>query len=615
MTEKRVAVKFQAIGADQMKAEFTEIGREGVRAFDGIRNSSARMGPQIQNAAFQVGDFFVQVSSGTSATRALAQQLPQLLGGFGLFGALAGAGVAALAALIPSLISTGDEAESLADQTEKLSKATADYQKLAKEAAAPIAELKLVYGELADEVRRAREEQAALARSEAVATQTNQAQDIASQIIGVGGDAFGGGALAGLEVGLDGLIAKRDELARKLAELPKDASALDQARPLVKAIGETEIAIAKYKDLQVALFAVADAYGLSADQARELVLSAGQVATAGEGELATAASEFAAELLDAFGSSEAIKEAFGDAYPALLALVEQSADLQANLAGGASEAERIAKAQAALSQMAIEFSPGGQALLKYGSRAPGGTSEQNALAKDNEPKPVRKSRGGGGGIDPGLAEAQRLYEATRTSAEKYAQEVERINELHRLFPEVVTQEVVDRGLKALQEELGRTDNAAQQASSAIRNAFTGLFDDPKEALRQLGEQLFQMAVFKQLATSLPGVFGAGGLIPLTSFDGGGYTGTGTRSGGLDGKGGFLAMMHPNEQVTDLNRGGAGGTSVVVQNYSGAPARAERSQGPNGQEMIRVVVGEQMARGGYDKSMQGRYGTRPNPVKR
>ena len=614
MTEKRVAVKFQAIGADQMKAEFTEIGREGVRAFDGIRNSSARMGPQIQNAAFQVGDFFVQVSSGTSATRALAQQLPQLLGGLGLWGAVAGAGVAALAALIPSLISTGDEAESLADQTEKLSKATADYQKLAKEAAAPIAELKLVYGELADEVRRAREEQAALARSEAVAIQTNQAQDIASQIIGVGGDAFGGGALAGLEVGLDGLIAKRDELARKLAELPKDASALDQARPLVKAIGETEIAIAKYKDLQVALFAVADAYGLSADQARELVLSAGQVATAGEGELATAASEFAAELLDAFGSSEAIKAAFGDAYPALLALVEQSADLQASLAGGAAEAERIARAQDAIDP--IRFKQSGARQLYAETRLAGAASPASTMEDLlNPPKPVRKPRGGGGGIDPGLAEAQRLYEATRTSAEKYAQEVERINELHRLFPEVVTQEVVDRGLKALQDELGRTDNAAQQASSAIRNAFTGLFDDPKEALRQLGEQLLQMAVFKQLATSLPGVFGAGGLIPLTSFDGGGYTGTGTRSGGLDGKGGFLAMMHPNEQVTDLNRGSAGGTSVVVQNYSGAPARAERSQGPNGQEMIRVVVGEQMARGGYDKSMQGRYGTRPNPVKR
>lgn len=40
---------------------------------------------------------------------------------------------------------------------------------------------------------------------------------------------------------------------------------------------------------------------------------------------------------------------------------------------------------------------------------------------------------------------------------------------------------------------------------------------------------------------------------LPSFAGGGYTGNSARSGGLDGKGGFLAMMHPRETVTDLTR--------------------------------------------------------------
>jgi len=44
----------------------------------------------VQNASYQVTDFFVQISSGTSATRALTQQLPQLLGGFGAVGAAMG---------------------------------------------------------------------------------------------------------------------------------------------------------------------------------------------------------------------------------------------------------------------------------------------------------------------------------------------------------------------------------------------------------------------------------------------------------------------------------------------------------------------------------------------
>jgi hypothetical protein len=63
-------------------------------ANDNVAGSANRVAGQVQNASYQVGDFFVQVASGQSAITALAQQLPQLLGGFGMVGALAGAGVA-----------------------------------------------------------------------------------------------------------------------------------------------------------------------------------------------------------------------------------------------------------------------------------------------------------------------------------------------------------------------------------------------------------------------------------------------------------------------------------------------------------------------------------------
>jgi len=73
---------------------------------------------------------------------------------------------------------------------------------------------------------------------------------------------------------------------------------------------------------------------------------------------------------------------------------------------------------------------------------------------------------------------------------------------------------------------------------------------------------------------LDGVFGAiGGSASMVSFDGGGYTGSGLRTGGLDGKGGFPAVLHPNETVLDHTRGGSrqggGGTfapqtSIVIQ---------------------------------------------------
>jgi len=48
---------------------------------------------------------------------------------------------------------------------------------------------------------------------------------------------------------------------------------------------------------------------------------------------------------------------------------------------------------------------------------------------------------------------------------------------------------------------------------------------------------------------------------LASYDGGGFTGAGARVGGMDGKGGKLAMLHPREKVIDLTRGQGEGTSI------------------------------------------------------
>lgn len=48
---------------------------------------------------------------------------------------------------------------------------------------------------------------------------------------------------------------------------------------------------------------------------------------------------------------------------------------------------------------------------------------------------------------------------------------------------------------------------------------------------------------------------------LGSFEGGGFTGTGARAGGLDGKGGFPAILHPNETVIDHTKGGGAPVNV------------------------------------------------------
>lgn len=64
-------------------------------------------------------------------------------------------------------------------------------------------------------------------------------------------------------------------------------------------------------------------------------------------------------------------------------------------------------------------------------------------------------------------------------------------------------------------------------------------------------------------------------IKAQSFDGGGFTGNGSRSGGMDGKGGFPAILHPNETVIDHTKGQSGGVTIVNNiDASGADANVD-----------------------------------------
>ena len=62
-------------------------------------------------------------------------------------------------------------------------------------------------------------------------------------------------------------------------------------------------------------------------------------------------------------------------------------------------------------------------------------------------------------------------------------------------------------------------------------------------------------------------------IKAQSFDGGGFTGSGSRSGGIDGKGGFPAVLHPNETVIDHTKGQNMGGITIVNNIDAKGADA------------------------------------------
>lgn len=69
---------------------------------------------------------------------------------------------------------------------------------------------------------------------------------------------------------------------------------------------------------------------------------------------------------------------------------------------------------------------------------------------------------------------------------------------------------------------------------------------------------------------------------MPSFEGGGYTGSGIRAGGVDGKGGFMALVHPNESIIDHEQkatgtygGGSAVLNVTVENYGTSDIEVER----------------------------------------
>ena len=117
----------------------------------------------------------------------------------------------------------------------------------------------------------------------------------------------------------------------------------------------------------------------------------------------------------------------------------------------------------------------------------------------------------------------------------------------------------------------------------------------------------------------------GGLIgsigsAFSSFDGGGYTGNGSRSGGLDGKGGFWAMMHPRETVIDHTKSGnrssasSGGSGNVTVNVSlqetsdtSQQGTTQQSTNDDGSVQINVFVADIRSEGSMAQVLERTYG--------
>lgn len=144
-----------------LQGRYDAVAAAQARAARGGRSRGMVQGG-VQNAAFQAQDIAVQLQMGTAASVVMAQQLPQLLGGFGVMGAVIGAVVAVGVPLANMLLNAGEAAGTLDQRMGTLDsslQAISGHIKILRDQ-----DLSLTFGSMAGDVRALTEDLMALER-------------------------------------------------------------------------------------------------------------------------------------------------------------------------------------------------------------------------------------------------------------------------------------------------------------------------------------------------------------------------------------------------------------------------------------------------------------------
>lgn len=609
---KDISVRISVTDGKKATAELVGFGKQGSAAIREV--DKAGMNTQgLQNFGYQVQDVLVQAQGGTDVMRALSMQLPQMLMGFGLAGVVIGTAAAAFLPLIGNMLSAEEKAVSLEDATSGLEKAQRAYLQSVTDARAPLAALRDLYGENAEKAQRLQQIQMVIARADYAKALKTARQSVGDNLSGMT-DILG-------EIG-----GYRSDMGQSGAfDLQAQEAIITAQQELQEEYGYTEEQALRVK-------AALDAWS-SAKSPAEMAAAANDLALAlaegstGAGEMSekvAAAAQAAAEAaLEGMSLAEAL-QAGQDAAEGL-----SSTDIAGGISAASAEALLLAeRLNISLSTAARLAALGDQGIRAYQGpissgrggdpRSMGGSADDyryyeaerwlQQWAEDQ--KKLRGGRKGGGGASKAKndaeREAERVYAATRTEAEKYALELDKLNKLQA--DGQISADTYARAVAQAQEALAKSDETAKFWRDEMDDLNKGILDaitnggSLSDVLGDVGKALeraaWEAALFGTGPMAKGGGFSLlGGLgdwvSGLMSFDGGGHTGNGARSGGLDGRGGFLAIMHPRERVEDLTRpqGGAGAGALQI---SLGPGLQAEWLGKSGQQ-ARIISQEASAR--------------------
>jgi tetratricopeptide (TPR) repeat protein len=230
------------------------------RALMGMSNAART---QLQNVGYQVQDVAVQISSGTDAARALSQQFPQMLSGFGAVGVVLGTVAAIAIPLAASFLDLGEDSGTLSERLDELRDAVDAYRSAAENAAIPTADLEEKYGTAAEAAQKFLDVLSEIENSNARSSLDRTMQDLASS--------FGGfDAVARTPVQM---MQGWTELSRTIDAMTASLGVTEEtAMSLVSAfqrLGEAEGAKAQADAAEALLAALEAALGPSAEMNSE----------------------------------------------------------------------------------------------------------------------------------------------------------------------------------------------------------------------------------------------------------------------------------------------------------------------------------------------------------
>lgn len=587
-------------------------------AMQGLGQAFSRNSSAIQNASFQLQDIIVQLSMGVPVTRTLGQQLPQLVGGFGPLGAVVGVAAGAFLSFLPMLMSTTADAKTLQETLDDLSDTIGSMRDLSQEMAS-LEGLAEKYGmidaELVKLLGNMREQQALAAQ--------NQAADAVKAIA----DEYRIASSAVNIFRITGTGAAAD-LAEELG-LTKNAFLALQA-----GIREAEAATT-LEDQATAVAKIADVLSRATGANEDLVASAietalklREAAKAGqdldnvdlEGALGGAANQ-AARIADELG--RAAGNALSAAANASAAL--QDAQIRRQFAGDPiGQAGALAAAQFNRSAGAMRGSQDAILRGQFSNMQGQIVADAEATARLNAEtaKLNETMKGGAKTISDVEKEAARLYESTRTEAERYAAELEKVEALFAVG--AINGEVYSRALEDLNAKFDPFTKLVAGVASSIETELNSAFASVLKGTADLGDALLSFAsnvlakvaqdLFAQqfagpISEGIKSIFSANGNVfdagGVTAFAKGGVVGGPTvfpfaNGIGLMGEAGPEAIM-PLSRGADGKLGviasGGGAPSVTINNYSGQEATASTDSAGNMVIEIGRAIAQDITSGG------------------